>query len=92
VLVQTGGAVVLCSLTTAGGYIALLLSVNRAVKSFGLAGAVGEISTLLSSMLILPALLFWHARATGLMAVPASRRPNLSLADDTPEPTDQSKS
>jgi len=63
VLVQTGGAVVLCSMTTAGGYFALLMSVNRAVKSFGLAGAVAELATLFASMLILPALLFWHGRA-----------------------------
>ena len=74
VLVQTGGAVVLCALTTTLGYLALLLSINRAVKSFGLAAAVGEIATLLAAMLLLPAILFWRARATGLMAVPASTR------------------
>jgi hypothetical protein len=44
------------------------------VKSFGLAAAVGEVSTLLGAMLLLPAILFWRARATGLMAVPASSR------------------
>lgn len=75
VLVQTGGAVVLCSLTTTVGYTALLLSINRAVQSFGLAAAVGEITTVLAAMLLLPAILFWRARATGLMAVPASTRP-----------------
>jgi predicted RND superfamily exporter protein len=92
VLVQTGGAVVLCSMTTAGGYIALLLSVNRAVKSFGLAGAVGEIATLLSSMLILPALLYWHARATGLQTAPTSR-PRATGATPTPnEPASRTPS
>jgi predicted RND superfamily exporter protein len=60
---QTGGAVVLCSLTTQLGYFALLLSINRAVKSFGLASAVGEITTLLAAILVLPAFLFWsHKR------------------------------
>lgn len=59
VLLQTGGAVVLCSLTTQLGYFALLLSINRAVKSFGLAAALGEITTLLAAVLILPAFLFW---------------------------------
>ncbi len=62
VFVETGGAVVLCSLTTFLGYIALTLSINRAVQSFGLAAAVGEVTTLLAAMLVLPALLFWRAR------------------------------
>ncbi|MEB2313844.1 MAG: MMPL family transporter [Sorangiineae bacterium] len=62
VFVETGGAVVLCSLTTVLGYIALTLSINRAVHSFGLAAAVGELTTLLAAMLVLPALLFWRAR------------------------------
>jgi predicted RND superfamily exporter protein len=62
VIVETGGAVVLCSLTTSLGYLALLLSINRAVRSFGLAAALGEITTLLAAMLVLPAFLFWRAR------------------------------
>jgi predicted RND superfamily exporter protein len=74
VMVQTGGAVVLCALTTTVGYVALLLSINRAVQSFGHAAAMGEITTVVAAMLVLPAILFWRARATGLMAVPASTR------------------
>ncbi len=62
VFVETGGAVVLCSLTTTLGYIALTLSINGAVRSFGLAGAVGEVTTLMAAMLVLPALLFWRAK------------------------------
>ncbi len=62
-LVTTGGAVVLCSLTTTLGYAALMLSINGAVRSFGLAAAVGEITTLLAAVLVLPAILFWMARA-----------------------------
>jgi hypothetical protein len=78
VFVETGGAVVLCSLTTTLGYAALLLSINRAVQSFGLAAAVGEVTTLVAAMLILPALLFWHVRGaarerTGPTSVPRSR-------------------
>ncbi len=72
VLVQTGGAVVLCSLTTTLGYVALLLSINRAVQSFGLAAAVGEVTTLVSAVLILPAVLFWRARRMGLELSPSS--------------------
>lgn len=62
VFVETGGAVVLCSLTTTLGYIALTLSINGAVRSFGLAAAVGEITTLAATMLVLPAFLFWRAK------------------------------
>lgn len=58
-LVETGGAVVLCSLTTQLGYFALLSSINGAVRSFGLAAALGEITTLLAAALALPAWLGW---------------------------------
>lgn len=60
--VETGGAVVACSMTTLCGYLALLLSINGAVRSFGLAAAVGELATQLSAMLVLPAVLFWRAK------------------------------
>ena len=63
VIVQTGGAVTLCSLTTMLGYLALLLSINRAVRSFGLAGALGELTALVASGCVLPALLFWRAKS-----------------------------
>ncbi|HEX7671795.1 MAG TPA: MMPL family transporter, partial [Polyangiaceae bacterium] len=57
VIVETGGAVVLCSLTTTLGYVALTLSINRAVHSFGLLAAVGEVTTILAAVLVLPSLL-----------------------------------
>jgi len=66
--IETGGAVVACSMTTLCGYLALLLSVNGAVRSFGLAAAIGEVGTQLAAMVVLPAVLFWssarRARAT----------------------------
>jgi uncharacterized protein len=52
---------VACSMTTLSGYLALLLSINGAVRSFGLAAAIGEITTQLSAMLVLPAVIFWMA-------------------------------
>jgi len=58
-LVETGGAVVLCSLTTTLGYVALMFSMNGATESFGLTAAVGEVTTLLAAVLLLPAILFW---------------------------------
>jgi predicted RND superfamily exporter protein len=52
----TGGAVVLCSLTTMLGYLALLGSVNRAIRSLGTIAVVGEVSCLLAAVMFLPAL------------------------------------
>jgi hypothetical protein len=56
IVIKTGGAVILCSLTTMLGYLALMLSINRAVRSFGLVAAVGEVTTLMAAILGLPAL------------------------------------
>jgi predicted RND superfamily exporter protein len=54
---ETGGAVVLCSLTTSLGYLALLQSVNAAVRSFGAAAVIGELGCLLAVVVVLPAIL-----------------------------------
>jgi predicted exporter len=61
VVVETGGAVILCALTTILGYLALTLSVNRAIRSFGIAAATGEICCVLLGVLVLPACLVWLA-------------------------------
>ncbi len=76
VAVETGGAVILCSLTTTIGYLALTLSINHGIHSFGLSAAVGEITCVLAAVLVLPASLFWleqRRQAAGKLAVPASR-------------------
>jgi predicted RND superfamily exporter protein len=52
----TGGAVVLCSLTTMLGYFALVGSHNRAIRSLGVIAVVGEVSCLLAAVIVLPAL------------------------------------
>jgi len=59
-VVETGGAVVLCSLTTTLGYAALTLSVNHAVQGFGVAAVAGEIACVISGVLLLPAYLWWR--------------------------------
>jgi hypothetical protein len=61
-LVETGGALVLCSMTTLLGYAALTLSINGAVRSFGLAGAVGELTALLAALVALPSVLLLARR------------------------------
>ena len=59
----TGGAVALCSTTTILGYGALLVSENRALRSFGGLAILGEIATLAAALLILPAYLAWREQA-----------------------------
>jgi len=54
---ETGGAVVLCSMTTTLGYLALMRSVNPAVRSFGLAAVIGEMTCLCAVVVVLPAVL-----------------------------------
>src|SRR5690606_12880182 len=43
---ETGGAVILCSLTTTLGYLALVRSMNYAVRSMGIAAVLGEVTCL----------------------------------------------
>lgn len=58
----TGGAVVLCSLTTIIGYISLYTSTNKALNSFGAAMAISEVTCVVAGVLTLPAALVWLAR------------------------------
>ena len=70
VLRTTGGAVVLCSLTTMLGYVALLGSHNRAIRSLGTIAVVGEVSCLLAAVIVLPALWFLVERRRGSNTAP----------------------
>jgi hypothetical protein len=59
---RTGGAVVLCSLTTIIGYISLYTSSNKALNSFGVAMAISEITCVATAVLVMPA---WMALRMG---------------------------
>jgi len=50
----TGGAVVLCSMTTIIGYSSLLVAHNQALRSFGLLADLGELACLFAALLVLP--------------------------------------
>jgi hypothetical protein len=60
----SGGAVVLCSLTTLLGYLALVGSHNRAIRSLGSIAAIGEVSCLVGAVVVLPAV--YEARSLWL--------------------------
>lgn len=62
VIREAGGAVILCSLTTVIGYLALLKSINRGIVGFGLAAAMGEITCIAAAVLVLPAYLVWRGK------------------------------
>ena len=54
---RIGGAVALCSATTVIGYLVLLGSDTGAIRSFGLAAALGELACLLAALVVAPAAL-----------------------------------
>jgi predicted RND superfamily exporter protein len=70
-LKKTGGAVVLCSLTTMLGYLALLGSLNQAVRSLVPVADAGEMCVPGAAVLGRPAVWSWPAPRTA--ARPASR-------------------
>jgi len=57
-----GGPIILCSLTTSLGYVALLRSHNEAVRSLGALAVLGEASCLTAALLTLPSALLLIAR------------------------------
>jgi hypothetical protein len=61
---STGGSVLVCSLTTLVGYGSLLVSDNLAIRGFGVASAVGEITCVIAALVLVPA----------IMAMPRRRR------------------
>ncbi|HEY6911155.1 MAG TPA: MMPL family transporter [Myxococcales bacterium] len=56
-LAEVGPAVALCSWTTLVGYGTLLYSLNRALRSFGWYAMIGEATTIVTALVLLPALL-----------------------------------
>jgi uncharacterized protein len=62
-LATSGSAVFICSLTTIIGYGSLLVSENLAIRGFGTASLIGEITCVLSALVLVPALLGLGHRA-----------------------------
>jgi predicted RND superfamily exporter protein len=61
----SGAAVFVCSLTTMIGYGSLLVSDNLAIKGFGTASLIGEVTSVSTALVLVPALLaLWPRRRT----------------------------
>jgi len=75
VLRTSGGAVVLCSLTTMLGYVALVGSHNAAIRGLGAIAAVGEASCLLAAVLVMPSLWFLVERYAVRGGLPKALEP-----------------
>lgn len=60
----SGSAVFVCSLTTIIGYGSLLISDNLAIVGFGTASLIGEISCVLTALILVPAILAAGERKT----------------------------
>jgi predicted RND superfamily exporter protein len=71
---STGGAVALCSLTTIIGYGSLLLAQNRALFLFGLVAVLGEVTCLVSAVVVLPAILARRSRRSATIEPVALNR------------------
>ena len=52
----TGGTVLVCSLTTMIGYASLLVSSNLAIRGFGLASLIGEVTCVITALALVPAI------------------------------------
>jgi predicted exporter len=62
---STGGTVLVCSLTTVIGYASLLVSDNLAIRGFGLASLLGEITCVIAAFVIVPSFIALRIRQTG---------------------------
>jgi predicted RND superfamily exporter protein len=65
VIQETGGAVLLASLTTVTGYGSLLIASNQAFVSFGRLAIVGEFTCVFAAVISLPALLWLLEKKKG---------------------------
>ncbi len=54
---STGGTVLVCSLTTMIGYASLFASDNLAIRGFGLASFIGEVTCVIAALAIVPAVI-----------------------------------
>jgi len=69
---HTGGAVLLCSLTTIIGYFVLTRANNQALASFGVAAIIGEVTCVVAALILTPTLFTLFASQSASAPAPAS--------------------
>lgn len=67
-LAEVGPAVALCSWTSMVGYGSLLVALNRALRSFGRYAILGELTSIASALVLLPALTMLRSRRKSKLA------------------------
>lgn len=67
VLRTTGGAVLLCSITTIIGYATLIVAKNQALVSFGWIGILGEVTCIVSALVFVPSLLIRYEKKKNIL-------------------------
>ncbi|MFL5246207.1 MAG: efflux RND transporter permease subunit, partial [Myxococcales bacterium] len=85
-LSEVGPAVALCSWTSIVGYGSLLFSLNRALRSFGWYAMAGEVTTIVTAIVLLPALLLLARRGPHATA-PLEERPRAATSIDERPPS-----
>ncbi|MFL5378192.1 MAG: efflux RND transporter permease subunit [Myxococcales bacterium] len=85
-LAEVGPAVALCSWTSIVGYGSLLFSLNRALRSFGWYAMAGEVTTIVTAIVLLPALLLL-ARRRAHATAPLEERPRAATSIDERPPS-----
>jgi hypothetical protein len=65
----SGGAVFVCSLTTIIGYGSLLVSENLAIRGFGTAALIGEVTCLAAALVVVPAIVALGRRRSAATVV-----------------------
>jgi uncharacterized protein len=85
-LAEVGPAVALCSWTSIVGYGSLLFSLNRALRSFGWYAMAGEVTTIVTALVLLPALLLLARRRPHATA-PLEERPRAATSIDERPPS-----
>jgi predicted RND superfamily exporter protein len=55
---NSGSSVFICSLTTIVGYGSLMVSDNRAIYGFGLSSLIGEVTSVITALALVPAIIF----------------------------------
>ena len=62
ILLGSGVAVILCSITTIIGYLTLLEATNQALISFAILALIGETTCLVTAVFVLPAILRYRGK------------------------------